>query len=116
MLARYEGAYAATTVTVMGDRRASSGRTAGPRRGGIDDLVAAKWERIKIQPSGLCTDAEFLRRVHLDLTGLPPSPTRCGPSCRRPRQPRPSARLVDRLIGSPNSSSTGRTSGPTCCR
>ena len=27
MLARFEGAYTATTITVMGDRRASSGRT-----------------------------------------------------------------------------------------
>ena len=28
---------------------------------------------MKILPSGLCTDAEFLRRVYLDLTGLPPT-------------------------------------------
>ena len=27
---------------------------------------------MKIEPSGLCTDAEFLRRLYLDLTGLPP--------------------------------------------
>ena len=26
-----------------------------------------------IQPSELCSDAEFLRRIYLDLTGLPPS-------------------------------------------
>ncbi|MBI3854687.1 MAG: DUF1553 domain-containing protein [Planctomycetes bacterium] len=28
---------------------------------------------MKIRPSGPCNDAEFVRRVHLDLTGLPPS-------------------------------------------
>ena len=40
----------------------------------IDRLVAAKWERLKIQPSTLCSDADFLRRVTLDLTGVPPTP------------------------------------------
>jgi hypothetical protein len=29
---------------------------------------------MKILPSELCSDVEFLRRVHLDLTGLPPTP------------------------------------------
>ena len=28
---------------------------------------------MKILPSDPCTDDEFLRRVYLDLTGLPPS-------------------------------------------
>ena len=38
----------------------------------IDELVAAKLKRTKTLPSGLCSDAEFVRRVYLDLTGLPP--------------------------------------------
>ena len=29
---------------------------------------------MKIKPSELCTDTEFIRRAYLDLTGLPPSP------------------------------------------
>ncbi len=72
VLARYEGSYAATTLTVMGDR---SGFVWQPPEtwGRIDELVANKWRRMKIRPSGLCTDAEFLRRVYLDLTGLPPT-------------------------------------------
>ena len=28
---------------------------------------------MKILPRELCTDAEFIRRVYLDLTGLPPT-------------------------------------------
>jgi WD40 repeat protein len=72
MLARYEGAYAATTLTVMGDR-AGFESTPLPVYNHIDDLVDAKLERMKIAPSGLCTDEEFLRRIHLDLTGLPPT-------------------------------------------
>lgn len=72
ILARYEGAYSATTFTVMGDR---SGFDWKPSQieNPIDRLVASKWERMKIQPSDLCTDADFLRRVTLDLTGLPPT-------------------------------------------
>jgi hypothetical protein len=73
VLARYEGAYAATTLTVMGDREGYQPVQIASEQT-VDRLVAAKWERLKIQPSGLCDDAEFLRRVTLDLTGLPPSP------------------------------------------
>ena len=52
VLARYEGSYAATTLTVMGDRSGfvwQSPETWGK----IDELVAAKWQRMKILPSGL---------------------------------------------------------------
>ena len=72
VLARYEGSYAATTLTVMGDRSGFEW-VEQPFRGEIDKLVAAKWERMKIAPSDLCSDAEFIRRVYLDLTGLPPN-------------------------------------------
>ncbi|MFH5805377.1 DUF1549 domain-containing protein [Alienimonas sp. DA493] len=72
VLARYEGAYAATTLTVMGDRSGFEWETP-PTWGTIDELVADKWRTLKIRPSGLSDDAAFLRRVHLDLTGLPPT-------------------------------------------
>src|SRR4029079_15227472 len=73
VLARYEGNYAATTVTVMGDRTGFVWKE--PESWSkIDELVAAKWKRMKIAPSELCSDLEFIRRVYLDLTGLPPTP------------------------------------------
>ena len=62
LLVRYEGAYAATTLTVMGDRTGFAWEQP-PTFGRIDELVAAKWQRMKIKPSGLCTDDEFLRRA-----------------------------------------------------
>ncbi|TVP98214.1 MAG: DUF1549 domain-containing protein [Planctomycetaceae bacterium] len=72
ILARYEGAYAASTLTVMGER--SEFQWVEPAAWGpIDELVASKWQRMKVLPSDLANDAEFLRRVHLDLTGLPPT-------------------------------------------
>jgi hypothetical protein len=66
---RYEGAYAATTIIVMGDRSGFEWK-APPTNNYIDELVYKKLERVKILPSDLCTDAEFIRRVYIDLTGL----------------------------------------------
>lgn len=71
VLARYEGAYAATTITVMGDRSGFRWKNQ-PTFSEVDELVEAKWKRMKILPSELCSDDEFIRRVYLDLTGLPP--------------------------------------------
>ena len=73
ILARYEGAYASTTLTVMGDRSGFAW-VEQPAFNEIDKLTAAKWKRMQTLPSGLASDSEFLRRAHLDLTGLPPSP------------------------------------------
>ncbi|MFK8112306.1 MAG: DUF1549 domain-containing protein [Rubripirellula sp.] len=72
ILARYEGAYAATTLTVMGDRKDYQ-QPESESWSRIDELVAEKWNRVKVIPSDICDDTTFLRRVYLDLTGLPPS-------------------------------------------
>lgn len=39
----------------------------------IDQLVGKKLNQIRILPSGLCTDEEFLRRVTIDITGKLPT-------------------------------------------
>ena len=39
----------------------------------IDELVFAKLKTLKINPSPVCDDATFIRRVMLDLLGLPPT-------------------------------------------
>jgi WD40 repeat protein/mono/diheme cytochrome c family protein len=99
LLARFEGAYAATTLTVMGDRTGFVWEQP-PTNGRIDELVAAKWRRMKIRPSGLCNDAEFLRRVYLDLTGLPPKADEVRAFLADPRDTRVKRdELVDKLIG-----------------
>lgn len=71
-LVRYEGRYAAAPVTVLGDREGYQW-VPSPEYNFVDTLVNQKLKRIKLLPSDLCTDAEFLRRVSLDLTGLPPT-------------------------------------------
>lgn len=39
----------------------------------IDELVGKKLNQLRILPSGLCTDEEFLRRVTIDITGQLPT-------------------------------------------
>jgi WD40 repeat protein/mono/diheme cytochrome c family protein len=99
ILARYEGAYAATTLTVMGDRTGFVWEPP-PAYGKIDELVAAKWQVMKIRPSDVCTDAEYVRRVTLDLTGLPPTAdeVRAFLADKTDSKAKRDA-LVDRLIG-----------------
>lgn len=100
VLARYEGQYAATTLTVMGDRGGFQWRQP-PAFNQVDELTAAKWQRMKIAPSELCTDAEFIRRVYLDLTGLPPSADDVRGFLADARETRVKRdELIDKLIGS----------------
>lgn len=44
-----------------------------PQYNEIDRLVDAKLRQLQYQPADPCSDAEFLRRVSLDVTGLLPS-------------------------------------------
>ncbi len=100
ILARYEGAFTASTLTVMG-KRDNYVWSPPETFGAIDQLVAAKWKRMKILPSEICTDTEFIRRVHLDLVGLPPtaSQVRAFVADQRPSREKRDE-LVDQLIGS----------------
>src|SRR5579864_4238281 len=45
-----------------------------PIRNLIDEFIFSKMERDHVPHAGLSTDAEFLRRVHLDLSGRLPEP------------------------------------------
>lgn len=99
VLVRYEGAYAATTLTVMGDRSGFVWKQ--PEEFNyIDTHVYNKLERMKIAPAELCTDDEFCRRLYLDVTGLPPT---IDELMRFRNDNRPSqkkrADLVDELVG-----------------
>jgi len=100
MLVRFEGAYAATTLTVMGARDGFVWEDP-PKFNRIDELTAAKWQRMKIKPSDLSGDAEFLRRVSIDLTGLPPTVDEVRAFLADPRESRAKREsLIDKLVGS----------------
>ncbi len=101
ILVRYEGAYAATTLTVMGDRSGFVWQPA-PVFDPLDELVDAKLQRMRILPSELCDDAEFVRRIYLDLAGLPPTADQVRAFLADSRPSRTKRdELIDRLIGSP---------------
>ena len=101
ILARFEGNYASTTITVMGDRSGFVWADP-PAFSKIDELVAAKWKRMKILPSGISNDTDFLRRIYLDLVGLPPVADDIRKFLADKRDTRIKRdELVDRLIGSP---------------
>ncbi len=66
----------------------------------IDTLVFRKLRKLNIVPSGLCEDAEFLRRAYLDVIGTLPTSA----EARRflaDRRPDRRARLVDELLARP---------------
>ncbi len=73
ILIRYEGQFAAVPISVIAaapDYKWSN----PPAHNYIDDHVYKKLQRIKVLPSELCNDADFLRRIYLDLLGIPPTP------------------------------------------
>ncbi len=72
ILVRYHGKYAATTVFVLGDRDGWAWEET-PTNNYIDGFIHEKLQKVNVSPSELCDDADFLRRVHFDLTGQAPT-------------------------------------------
>lgn len=65
----------------------------------VDDLVHARLKQLQFVPSPSCDDATFVRRIHLDLTGLLPTVERVR-SFLADRAPDKRSRLVDQLLAS----------------
>ncbi|MEM6979692.1 MAG: DUF1549 domain-containing protein, partial [Planctomycetota bacterium] len=63
----------------------------------IDQLVGKKLQQLRIVPSDLCTDEEFLRRVTIDITGLLPTEAEFQRFIADPAEDKRTA-LVDRLL------------------
>ncbi|MCS5629872.1 MAG: DUF1549 domain-containing protein, partial [Pirellulaceae bacterium] len=100
VLVRYDGNYAATTLTVMGDRRGFQWEKPKTQNY-IDDLVYDKLERVKILPADICSDEDFVRRIYIDITGLPPTVAQVREFLES-EQPTEQRRnnLIDELVGS----------------
>ena len=99
VLIRYEGNYGVANISVMADRTGFAW-AAMPEYNFIDKHVNAKLQKRKILPSEECTDAEFVRRVYLDLTGTVPTAAqaRAFVEDKTPSQQK-RAKLVDYLLG-----------------
>jgi Protein of unknown function (DUF1549)/Protein of unknown function (DUF1553) len=63
----------------------------------IDKLALARWQQLGIVPSDLCSDSEFIRRVHLDLCGKLPTPDAARDFSKDTRADK-RARLIDKLL------------------
>jgi hypothetical protein len=67
----------------------------------IDRFILARLEEKKLRPSPDADKATLLRRVHYDLTGLPPTPEQLDAFLKDTR-PDAFARVVDELLASPH--------------
>jgi len=63
----------------------------------IDELVGAKLLKLRILPSDICTDEEFLRRVTIDIAGVLPTEEEYT-SFTADTDPQKRAKLIDRLL------------------
>jgi len=75
-------------------------QTAWPRNA-IDYFVLARLEAEGLRPSPRADRTTLVRRLYLDLTGLPPTPEEAD-AFARDDSPAAYERLVDRLLGSPH--------------
>jgi hypothetical protein len=73
IVARFERVFAATGVIVL-PPNPKFVATPVPKDHFIDKYVIEKLNRLKMTPSPLASDEEFLRRVYLDLIGIQPRP------------------------------------------
>ncbi len=69
-------------------------------RNAIDQFVLAKLRAKKLQPSPEARPGQLLRRVHLDLIGLPPSPAVLEAFLKNPSA-KAYEKIVDRLLKNP---------------
>ena len=66
----------------------------------IDELVVEKLRKLGVVPSETCTDAEFLRRVSLDMTGTLPTGQQVA-AFLADTSPNKRAEKVDELLSTP---------------
>jgi hypothetical protein len=66
----------------------------------IDEHVFARLQKLRMNPSALSSDSEFVRRAYLDLIGILPTPAETRAFLADP-QPDKRARLIDVLLDRP---------------
>ena len=100
VMVRYEGKFVTVPLTVLNPAPGFAWQQL-PQNNYIDEHIDGKLKRLKIQPSGLASDAAFVRRIYLDLTGIPPTPGQLRAFLGDPDSSASKRRkLIDRLVGS----------------
>ncbi len=101
MLVRYEGKFVAVPVTVANPNPGFAWNNP-PQYNYVDQLIDPKLKRLKILPSPTVDDAEFLRRVSLDLIGLAPTPEEIRAFVADKSESRAKrSRVIDQLLARP---------------
>jgi hypothetical protein len=93
MLVRYEGKFGTVPVTILNPKPGFVWKPL-PQNNYIDQLIDAKLQRLRIQPSPAADDATFLRRVTEDLTGQLPTAEEARNFLANPNR----ARMIDTLL------------------
>src|SRR5262249_18723585 len=104
IVVRYLHLQATALLAFVPERKDFVWRKPTPRNY-IDEHIFARLEKLRMNPSELCSDGQFLRRAHLDLIGLLPTPdeTRQFLADRRPNK---RSRLIDALLQRPEYADT----------
>jgi hypothetical protein len=106
--------YGEAAVTVWYSNLVAANRIASPsantldpkvfssaaRHNFIDGLVLRKLEGLRLPPSSLCSDAEFLRRAYLDAAGILPKPDELARFL-ADKSPDKRAKVIDALLERP---------------
>src|SRR4051812_10179692 len=88
------------TATRLPARKPAKVRPAPETAAAIDSLFEKSWKEQKVTPAPLADDAEFLRRVYLDITGKLPGAARAK-AFLDGGAPDKRARLIDELLAAP---------------
>ncbi|MBA4187479.1 MAG: hypothetical protein C0467_05615 [Planctomycetaceae bacterium] len=89
------------SVTVPFPNEVNAAAFARPAGSGfIDDLILTKLELLRLPPSGLCTDAEFIRRAFLDTCGILP-PVEETKAFLADKDSKKREKLIDKLLERP---------------
>ncbi len=101
IVVRYMGEVELARITVPTDRQFNDAVYAVlPRNNFIDQYAHARFQKLGLLPSELCSDSEFMRRAFIDVIGLLPEPG----EVRRflaDESPDKRAKLIDRLLEDP---------------
>lgn len=96
MLARFD-VFSVTAQAVVIPKDLVYERPLAPEVNYVDKAVNERLHRLRILPSGVCTDEEFIRRVYIDVVGLYPQPAELT-AFLADRRPDKRAQLVEGLL------------------
>ncbi len=97
IMVRYAGQVAAARIATPFAGPKFSARS-GHAVNFIDQHIQAERQRLNVPASGLCSDEEFIRRIHLDLTGTLPEAEQVVRFLELPASPAKRTQVINELL------------------